>query len=120
MEYESKYLKEDHEGIITREDWESAQRILAVKTCMDKPGVSGKANVHHPLYGKIFCSECEAPFVRKTVLKETLEDGTRIYKKVWKCAEREKGKKRNGCKNKVILEETLLKEISLQMEWEWS
>lgn len=120
VEYESKYLKEDHEGIVTREDWESAQRILAVKTCMDKPGVSGKANVHHPLYGKIFCSECEAPFVRKTVLKKTLEDGTRIYKKVWKCSEREKGKKGNGCKNKVILEETLLKEISLQMEWEWS
>ena len=83
-------------------------------------GVSGKANDHHPLYRKIFCSECEAPFVRKTVLKETLEDGTRIYKKVWKCAEREKGKKGKGCKNKVILEETLLKEISLQMEWEWS
>ena len=53
-------------------------------------------------------------------MNKTLEDGTRTYKKVWKCAEREKGKKGNGCKNKVILEETLLQEISVQMEWEWT
>ena len=120
VSFESNYLKEDHEGIITREVWEGAQRMLSLKTCTDKPGVSNKANAHHPLYGKVFCADCEAPFIRKTVLNKTLEDGTRTYKKVWKCAEREKGKKGNGCKNKVILEETLLQEISVQMEWEWT
>ena len=118
--FESRYLTDDHEGIITREEWDQAQKLLAERSCTDKPGVSNKATVHHILYGKIFCAECEAPYVRKSALKYTDENGKRVYHKVWKCAEREKGKKGNGCKNSIIPEEELLKEISEQMDWDWS
>ena len=91
--------------------------MLAEKCCINTPGVSNKVTRKHALYGKVFCAECEAPFVRKTALKNTDENGKRVYHKVWKCSDREKGKHGNGCRCDIITEEILLKEICEQMGW---
>lgn len=116
-DYESNLLIDDHEPIVSREDWITVQRMLAEKCCINAPGVSNKVTRKHALYGKVFCAECEAPFVRKTALKNTDENGKRVYHKVWKCSDREKGKHGNGCRCDIIAEETLLKEICEQMGW---
>jgi hypothetical protein len=47
--------------------------------------------------------------------KKTLKKGEDVY--VWKCSDRLKGKKGNGCKNKFILEEDLLDEIKRKFNW---
>ena len=39
--------------------------------------------------------------------------------KAWNCAERQKGKLGNGCKNVIIREDELLKAISEKLGWAW-
>ena len=64
------------------------------------------AGEHHFLYGKVFCGECGAPFVRRTL--KTKGD---VYYKAWNCRERQKGQKGNGCRCRLISEESLIAEI---------
>ena len=40
--------------------------------------------------------------------------------KAWNCAERQKGKMGNGCKNAIIREDNLLKAISEKLGWSWT
>ena len=61
---------------------------------------------HHPLYGKVFCGECGAPFVRRTY------KGRSGHYKAWNCKERQKGKKGNGCMNRIIKEDELMQSVS--------
>jgi len=71
------------------------------------------AGEHHFLYGKVFCGECGAPFVRRT-----LKTKGGVYKKVWNCRERQKGKNGNGCRCRFINEEDLISEIVKTLGWE--
>ncbi|MBQ8947356.1 MAG: zinc ribbon domain-containing protein [Lachnospiraceae bacterium] len=56
---------------------------------------------NHPLYGHLFCAECGAPFKRRTLTNSC------GHYKAWNCAERQKGKNGNGCRNMVWKEEVL-------------
>ena len=111
-EYKDYYLTDDHEGIVSRELWDQAQGIK--KGFMDnlKNGIIG-AGEHHFLYGKVFCGECGAPFVRRT-----LKTKGGVYRKVWNCRERQKGQKGNGCRCRFISEEDLIAEIVKTLGWE--
>lgn len=111
-EYQDYYLKDDHEGIVSRELWDQAQEIRKGHQERRKSGLVG-AGEHHILYGKLFCGECGAPFVRRTLLAK---DGQ--YAKVWNCRERQKGKKGNGCRCRFVREEEVLEEIRKQAGWE--
>ena len=77
-----------------------------------KNGVLG-AGEHHFLYGKVFCGECGAPFVRRT-----LKTKGGVYYKAWNCRERQKGQKGNGCRCRLISEESLIDEIMKALGWE--
>lgn len=44
-----------------------------------------------------------------------MENGT--YYKVWNCSERQKGRRGNGCKCRIIREEELIEEIREALEW---
>ena len=44
----------------------------------------------------------------------------KIESKAWNCAERQKGKMGNGCKNIIIREDELLKTISEKLGWAWT
>ncbi len=129
LPYRSFYLKDDHEGLIDRETWEKVQTILT--KCKEdlSRGVHRKGKNCHCLYGKLFCGECGAPYVRRTLQSSTKRavymneynhncEYRNIYK-AWSCRERQKGKKGNGCKNLIIREDQLLEQISRQLKWPW-
>ena len=102
--YTSKYIRNDHEGIIDRRLWDAVQKRRNDIEEMKQAGINMKAHSHF-LYGKVFCAECGSPMIRKTLMYK----GERT--KVWKCKEREKGKNGNGCLNDVIPESEIIKAI---------
>ncbi len=104
----SYYITNDHEGIIDRETWEKAQAILTQRQEEMKDGVYRRGE-QHPLYGRLFCGLCGAPYKRRT-LHECAARGGGTYK-AWNCRERQKGRKGNGCKNRTVREEWLLGEL---------
>ena len=111
-DYKDYYLTEDHEGIVSRELWDQAQAIKRGFKDNLKNGIMG-AGEHHFLYGNVFCGECGAPFVRRT-----LKTKGGVYRKVWNCRERQKGKNGNGCRCRFISEEDLIQEIIKILGWE--
>lgn len=106
------YLKDDHEPIISRELWEKAvERVEYYKAGL-KLGMRN-AGEHHFLYGKVFCGDCGAPFLRRTISPVS---GERF--KAWNCRERQKGVQGNGCKCRIVREEQLLEEIRQTLGWD--
>ena len=110
-DYKDYYLKDDHEGIVSRELWDKVQAIKKGFKENLKNGIIG-AGEHHFLYGKVFCGECGAPFVRRTMTKGG------VYYKAWNCRERQKGPKGNGCRCRRVSEEQLIAEIVKTLGWE--
>lgn len=88
---ESNYLWDDHEAIIDRETWDKAQEILEKRKELAKVGIHKTNREHHFLYGKVFCGECGAPFLRRT-LKAAGGFKTQSTYKAWNCRNRQKGK----------------------------
>ena len=111
-EYKDYYLTDDHEGIISREEWDKAQALRESLQDRLKAGVIGGLD-HHFLYGKVFCGSCGSPFLRRT-----LPAGNGEYYKAWNCRERQKGKKGNGCRCRVVKEKELLEDIRTSAGWE--
>lgn len=105
----SYYLTDDHEAIIDRGAWEQAQALLDHRHEEVKQGIY-RHGKHHPLYGKLFCGLCGAPYTRRT-FRACPSQGGRFYK-VWNCKERQKGAKGNGCRNRIVKEEEIMKEIA--------
>lgn len=105
-EYKPNYLTEDHEAIIDRETWNAVQEILKQREAGNKAGIYRRSKGHHPLYGKVFCGECGALFVRRTY------KGRSGHYKAWNCKERQKGKKGNGCMNAMVKEDALVQAVS--------
>ena len=106
----SNYLYDDHEAIIDRETWDKAQAILKERKELAKTGVYKTNREHHFLYGKVFCGECGAPFLRRTF------NGSTPYK-AWNCRNRQKGKGEIQCGNRFIREEQLLNQIQEELGW---
>ena len=107
-EHISYYLTDDHPAIIDRETWEKAQAMLTQRQEEMKDGVFRRGE-QHPLYGRLFCGLCGAPYKRRT-LHECKARGGGTYK-AWNCRERQKGRKGNGCRNRTVREEWLLGEL---------
>ena len=115
-EYESNYLKDDHEAIIDRETWEKTQNLIRKKQNEVSAGIRTRADLI--LYGHVFCGECGSPMTRRTVQGEKAgEPGKCEHYKLWFCSGRRKG---TSCQMHGIREEALLKEISRQLGWEWN
>ena len=105
----SYYLTDDHEAIIDRGAWEQAQALLDHRHEEVKQGIY-RHGKHHPLYGKLFCGLCGAPYTRRT-FRACPSQGGRFYK-AWNCKERQKGTKGKRCKNRIVKEEGVMKEIA--------
>lgn len=106
----SNYLYDDHEAIIDRETWDKAQAILKERKELATTGVYKTNREHHFLYGKVFCGECGAPFLRRTF------NGSTPYK-AWNCRNRQKGKGEIKCGNRFIREKQLLNQIQEELGW---
>ena len=108
--FQSHYIKDDHEGIVDRGTWESAQTRLKHESASREAGVH-KRGYSHFLYGVVFCGECGKPYKRETEYRK----GQPV--KVWKCYDRKHGAK---CHNPNMTEEDLLHAISDLMGWVWT
>ena len=98
--YESNYLKDDHEPIVSRAMWDAVQEKMKQNKELED-AVGHRGGQPHLLYGKVFCGECGAPMTRRTV---NGPGGMRI--KTWICREKRKG---SGCGCRNVKEEELLK-----------
>ena len=105
--YESRYIYNDHEGIVSREIWDAAQLRLSREKEEHSKGVYRRAGAHF-MYGKVFCELCGMPYRRCTAKNHTEQF------KVWRCVGRMK--KRN-CSNRHIRETVLMAAISGQLDW---
>ena len=97
--FESNYLENDHEAIVSSDVWDAVQKKLEENKKMEEV-VGHRGGQPHFLYGKVFC-ECGAPMTRRTV---NGPGGQRI--KTWVCRDKRKG---TGCKGRNVKEEELLK-----------
>ena len=58
------YVQDDHDPIVSREDYQKAQEMM--RLCRDKYCPLGSSLLRYPLSGKIICGECGTSFKRKT------------------------------------------------------
>ena len=98
--FESNYLENDHEAIVSRAIWDAVQQKLEENKEIESV-VGHRGGLPHSLYGKVFCGECGAPMTRRTV---NGPGGVKI--KTWVCREKRKG---SGCTCRNVKEEELLK-----------
>ena len=105
-EYEAKYLRDDHEGIVTREVWDRVQERLRETEKARSAGLNCR-NTAHPLYGRLFCASCGEPYRRCTASRVSGN-----YK-TWRCRGRVKS---SGCKNRHVEESVLFQEIADALE----
>jgi hypothetical protein len=101
------YIEDDHEAIISRNDWECVQlEMQRRREYMKEHGLKSYAKdaENNPLFGKIICGECGMVFGRKVWMKKE------VQRKVWQCNERYKQKGVQGCINRH-LEESTAKEV---------
>ena len=108
--FTSHYIKDEHEAIVDRGTWASAQMRLKQERT-DRSGGVHKRGYSHFLYGFVFCGGCGKPYKRETEYRK----GQPV--KVWKCYDRKHGAK---CHNPNMTEETLLHTISDFMGWTWT
>ncbi len=100
-------VEDCHEPIIDRQDFETIQRLLGRDT---RASMSGQAV--GPLSGLIFCGECGAPMVRKTV-----PSGKKKYV-YYTCSAHKRGKSCHAHELRDhVLEETVLRSLK-QHGWE--
>lgn len=97
---ESKYLWDEHEAIVDRETWDKAQEILEERKELAKKGIRKTNREHHFLYGKVFCGECGAPFLRRTFKAAGGSKGKSTYK-AWNCRNRQKGKDEKSMRHSI-------------------
>ena len=101
--FESNYVQDDHEGIISREVWEAVQTRIKAGQIDRINGLHKRCNTH-PLYGKVFCEKCGEPYKRYTCKHRNGDP----YK-VWRCRGR-----LHGCKSKTVWEDRLLEAIGTE------
>ncbi len=116
--FESNYLKDDHEPIIDRKEWNAVQEILNRREEMKKKGVDTRARNSGFLFGKVICGECGTLYTRRTYKGHAKENAAdpETYK-VWVCKERFRGKNGNGCRNQSIREDRIIQEVVTQLGW---
>ena len=95
INYDSYYIEDDHEPIVSKELWQKVQDRL---NSYSKHKTQGS----YFLKGKVYCGECGC------LMRRISYQHHYVRQKVWKCADRLKGKKGNGCKNEIISEEDLM------------
>ena len=107
--YESKYIYNDHEGIISPAIWDAVQDRMKRTEAEKAKGLSNRSTAHF-LYGKVFCAECGEPYRRFTAKRVS------GYYKTWRC----RGRVRTGeCGCRHVNEADLLHEISDELGWTW-
>lgn len=99
------YIKNHHEPIIKREDFEKVQEIIKSRTGARATGRRlGNIGRKFPFSGKIKCGFCGSTYTRRAMYSKV---GTTC---IWDCITNVKGGKEN-CPNSKAMRENLLEEI---------
>ena len=102
-EYYSNYLEADHEPVVDSKLWDAVQAKLQEREeRMRKCGPASGKRVH-PLNGKIICGRCGGLMNRSTY---TAHNGEKY--KAWICRDRQKGRRGNGCRGRIVREDEVL------------
>ncbi len=109
---DSIYLRNDHEAIVDEETWNKAQERLKEMDDLNKK-VGHLGGKRSPLYGRIFCSKCGEPMVRKS--NRTFHG---VDYKVWVCRKRTSKDKANRCDMDLMKEDELCRLICKELGWE--
>lgn len=107
--YTGKYIRNDHEGIVSRELWDKVRNRCEEEKEMRAAGIHKRSSTHF-LYGKIFCAECGMPYQRKTV-----KSSGGMNKKVWKCHGAISGSPETRCDNRPVDEDRILESIKQKL-----
>ncbi len=97
---EQYFIKDNHKGIIPREDWDAVQLELARREAFrQRHGIrTSGSSTDDRFYSRVFCAACGGKFIRK------YWKGNRAV--FWKCENAEK-KKGHTCDAEIVREETL-------------
>ncbi len=106
--YKSNYLWNDHEGIVSRELWDKVQERVKKDDDEVAQGIRRSGQCKNEMYGKVVCGCCGSFYRRRMLPTGRKVDGKIERHPVWMCAERVKGAKGNGCKNRNVREENLI------------
>jgi len=107
-EYTTYLVKDEHEGIVSRELWNAVQERIRTAERDREAGLCRNTTKTHYLYGIVYCEECGAPMLRRSY---TSKNKTKY--KAWNCRGRQKLK--NGCRNPAVREETIMAKILLAL-----
>ena len=105
--YESKYIYNDHEGIITPAVWDAVRERMARVEALREQGLAPRVTAHF-LYGRLYCAECGQPYRRFTAKNHS------GHYKTWRC----KGHVAGMCQNRHVRETELYEGICEVMGWE--
>ena len=106
--YESRYIYNDHEGIVTPAVWDAVQDRLRREQQARKNGLYYNRRSHF-FYGKVFCGNCGEPYCRRGYTTPKKE----LYR-CWVCRDRISSGK---CRNPQISENFLKDYICDEMGW---
>ncbi len=106
--YTTYFVKNEHEGIVSREIWENVKKKMDAAEKDHENGIFRSGIYTHFLYGIVYCTQCGSPMIRRTYLNRKKEN----YKG-WYCKGRQH---KNGCTNPLIRETELLEKLEHAME----
>ena len=107
-EKEKYYVKNHHEGIISRDVWNEAQRLLAKRRQESKltnREYKSRYTRKYAFSSKIRCAFCGTNYVRRMTSKNKSEDDYNIY---WTCYKKSANTK--DCKDSIWISDKYLKE----------
>ena len=114
VDYDSYYVTDGHPAIIDRETWNAVQNKLKEQKENGAPARdSAKGYKVHFLTNMVVCGNCGAFFRRRVM-------GRKNHYWAWVCKERNAGKNGNGCKNRIVREDDILKAVCDELGWEWN
>ena len=108
---ESVYLRNDHEPIIGRDVWEAVQKRLDAKGMLGRSNIRRGGGRTHFLHGKLVCGCCGELMTRRTLTGYSRKGKEPFKYKAWECYGHHKGKEGNGCKQRAVKEELIVRVI---------
>lgn len=115
---ETIYLENDHEAVVDRETWNAVQKRLNAKGMTGRQNVQRGGGKTHFLHDKLICGCCGSLMTRRTLRAYCKAGEEPVRYKAWECYEHHKGKAGNGCKQKALKEDLIVRAIEDAIDME--
>jgi hypothetical protein len=91
--------------------WEAVQKRLDAKGMIGRQNIQRGGGRMHFLHDKLICGCCGGFMTRRTLRAYCKAGEEPVRYKAWECYGHHKGKAGNGCKQKAVKEEAIMKAI---------